>query len=295
MRWNSVSGRRLGALAEALLVTFLWSTSYILIKIGLRELNPIAFAAYRYTLASIVLITFTLARRNSRTLDFKQISILLLLGFTGYSVAQGLQFFSLCYLQAVTVTFILNMTPIFVLALSILFLEEKPTFNQFIGIILTICGVVLFFSGSSLIFDELFGVLLTLLSGMGWASYMIISRYYLRDCKMDVFTLTSYSMSFGSLLLLGTTILSGSITFPSVNGWFIILWLSIINTALAFVLWNHALEVLRAYEQSILQNTMLIQITLLAYAFLGESLILQKILGIMVVFIGVLIVQLSSK
>jgi len=44
---------------EALLATFLWPASYILIKIGLRELNPIAFAAYRYTLASIVLITFT--------------------------------------------------------------------------------------------------------------------------------------------------------------------------------------------------------------------------------------------
>lgn len=40
--------KRARALAEALLVTFLWSTSYVLIKLGLKELNPIAFAAYRY-------------------------------------------------------------------------------------------------------------------------------------------------------------------------------------------------------------------------------------------------------
>ena len=53
---------RLHALSEALLVTFLWSTSYILIKIGLRELNPIAFTAYRYVLASVVLIIFMLTR-----------------------------------------------------------------------------------------------------------------------------------------------------------------------------------------------------------------------------------------
>ena len=84
-------GKRLQALIEALPVTFLWSTSYILIKIGLRELNPIAFAAYRYTLASIVLITFTLTRyKSSRNLEIKQLLIFLVLGITGYFIAQGL-------------------------------------------------------------------------------------------------------------------------------------------------------------------------------------------------------------
>ena len=67
------------------------------------------------------------------------------------------------------------------------------------------------------------------------------------------------------------------------------------NTVLAFVLWNHALGTLRAYEQSILQNTMLIQITLLACIFLNEVLTIHKILGIIMVFAGVLIVQLYSS
>ncbi len=187
------------------------------------------------------------------------------------------------------------MTPIFVLVLGTFFLKEKPTLAQFVGIIIVFCGVLLFFSGSHLVLNEVLGLFLTLLSGIGWASYMIISRYYLRENKIDVFTLTSCSMSFGSLLLLGTAILSDNIVFPSISGWSIILWLSVVNTALAFVLWNHALRVLKAYEQSILQNTMLIQITLLAYLFLGEMLTFQKILGIIIVFIGVSIVQLSHK
>jgi len=268
----------------------------VLIKIGLKELNPIAFATYRYVLASVVLIAFMLTRRkNDVFFEYKQLLIFLVLGFTGYFIAQGLQFLGLYYLPAITVTFILNMTPLFVLALSAFSLKEKPTFTQLIGVIITIYGVVLFFSNSPPVLNEAFGILLTVLSGMGWALYMIISRYYLRDNKVDVFALTSYSMFFGSLLLLGTTILSNNVTFPSINNWFVILWLSIINTALAFILWNRALRVLRAYEQSILQNTMLIQITLLAYIFLGEMLTIQKIMGIIIVFIGVLIVQLSRR
>ena len=111
---------------EALLATFLWSTSYILIKIVLRELNPIAFAAYRHTLASIILIVFVSLRyKGSKGLGSKHLLMLLIMGFTWYFVAQGLQFFCLYYLPAITVTFILNMTPIFVLALGAIFLKEN--------------------------------------------------------------------------------------------------------------------------------------------------------------------------
>ena len=288
--------KRIYALAEALLVTFLWSTSYILIKIGLRELNPLVFVTYRYALASIVLIILSTMFRYkcNKNLRSKQL-LFLLLGFTGYFIAQGLQFFGLYYLPAITVTFILNMSPIFVLVLGMFFLKEKPTIIQLIGVIIVICGVMLFFSGSLLALNEVLGVFLTILSGIGWALYMVIFRCCLRDGKIDVFALTTYSTSFGSLLLLGTTIMTNNIMIPSTNSLYIILWLSIINTALAFILWNHALRVLRAYDQSILQNTMLIQITLLAYVFLRESITPQKILGIIIIFIGILIVQALHK
>jgi drug/metabolite transporter (DMT)-like permease len=75
----------------------------------------------------------------------------------------------------------------------------------------------------------------------------------------------------------------------------IILWLSIANTALAFFLWNHALKTLKAIEQSILQNSMLIQIAILAFVFLQEQITAQKIIGMIIVFSGVLIVQMRSK
>lgn len=284
-------------LAEALLVTFLWSTSYILIEIGLEEINPLAFAAYRYVVASALLMlpTFYLHREHLKSLGQRQLSVFLLLGFTGYFIAQGLQFFGLFYLEPVTVTFILNLTPIFVLILGVLLLKEKPSAVQLGGIALTLCGVFVFFYDSLLASGKVMGLVVTFVSGVGWAFYMIVSRHILRENKENVLVLTVYSMALGSLMLLGTTALTGNLTTVSFNGWVIILWLSIANTAFAFALWNHALKTLRAYEQSILQNSMLIQITLLAYIFLNETVTLQKISGIVMVFIGVLIVQLRAK
>jgi len=275
----------------------LWSTSYILIKVGLREINPLAFATYRYIVASVFLVLPMFYRYKIQMIcvDLRRISVFLLLGFTGYFIAQGLQFLGLYYLPAITVTFILNLTPLFVLILGILFLMETPSLTQFLGISLTLSGVLVFFASSILVFEEILGIIVTIISGIGWAAYMIITRYCLREDKEDVMVLTTYSMGFGSLMLLGATILTGNNIAVSLSGWAIILWLSIVNTALAFVLWNYALKTLKAYEQSILQNTMLIQITLLAYVFLDETLSLHKVLGIIMVFIGVLMVQLRSS
>jgi len=287
------SKARVLALTEAFLVTFLWSTSYILIKIGVEEINPLAFASYRYFLASFFLIIFSVFvyKKDLMNVGHRQAAIFLILGFTGYFIAQGLQFIGLYYLSPVTVSFILNLTPVYVLIFSVLFIGEKPSIIQLLGIILSLVGIVVFFYGFLQILVEITGVLATILSGLGWAGYMILSRYYLKK-KENIFIFTTYSMLSGSIMLLSITMFTGNATSVSANGWAIIFWLSIVNTALAFALWNHALKTLKVFEQSILQNTMLIQITLLSIVFLQEQITLQKVFGMVMVFIGVLIAQL---
>jgi len=75
------------------------------------------------------------------------------------------------------------------------------------------------------------------------------------------------------------------------SSWGIILWLAVVNTALAFTMWNHTLRILSATESSVINNTMLIQIAVLAWIFLGESLSPIEIAGLLVVAAGTLLVQ----
>ena len=199
------------------------------------------------------------------------------------------------YLQPISVTLILNLTPIFVLAFSVLFLDEKPSFPQLLGIGLSLCGVFTFFYSSLQVLEEVTGLVVTLFSGIGWAAYMVLSRCLLRDSEENVMVMTSYSMVLGVLMLLATAEASGNIASVSFTGWSIIAWLSIVNTAVAFVLWNHSLKSLKVYEQSILQNTMLVQIALMSTVFLNEQLTMNKILGMTMVFFGVLVVQLKRQ
>jgi len=286
---------RLGPLLEGLLVTFLWSTSYVLVKIGLKDVPPLTFAAYRYVIASAILLAFAAKSVRAEIASArKHLRKLLLFGFSGYSVAQGLQCVGLLFLPAVAVTFILNFTPVFVLALGLVFLRETPTGLQLAGVALALLGVCLFFP-SSVSGLELEGVAVTFLSGLGWAIYMVGCRLVLTKERIGTVSLTLFSMAFGAIFLLVAATLVDGPAPVAVHGWLIILWLSFVNTALAFVLWNRALRGMEAFKLSILQNTMLIQIAVLAWFFLGEELTNIRLVAMIMVFMGALLVQIRGK
>ncbi len=98
-------------------------------------------------------------------------------------------------------------------------------------------------------------------------------------------------MGIGGILLLDAGLLIQGLPVLSLKSWLIIIWLAVINTAFAFTLWNYTLRTLPAMESSLINNAMLIQIALLAWIFLGESLSVQKWVGVLLTAAGVVIVQ----
>ena len=73
-----------------------------------------------------------------------------------------------------------------------------------------------------------------------------------------------------------------------------ILWLAFlvfVNTAFAFVLFNHTMKVLGAFEIAAFQDSMVIQIGILAAIFLREPITLIMALGMLLVTFGVGVVQ----
>lgn len=64
------------------------------------------------------------------------------------------------------------------------------------------------------------------------------------------------------------------------------------NTAFAFTLWNHTLRRLTAVRSSVINNTILIQIALLAWIFLDAPLGARQIVALVLATIGSAAVQL---
>jgi drug/metabolite transporter (DMT)-like permease len=289
---------RLIAVVQALLVTFLWSTSWVLIKIGLQDLPALTFAGLRYTLAFICLLPIALQPKNRRHfLKLSRIdwSGLLVLGVLFIAVTQGAQFMGLAYLPADTTSLLLNFTSPIVALLGIAFLAEVPTWLQWGGMGLFVAGILIYFYPINIPDAQVIGYIAVAVGVLANAVSAILGRGVNRGGRIPPLIVTVTSMGIGAVLLLITGIGLQGLPALSLANWAIIAWLALVNTAFAFTLWNHTLRTLTAMESSIINGTMLIQIAILAWIFLGETLTPQAMLGMLLGALGALAVQLRPK
>ncbi len=285
---------RLSAIFIALLVTFLWSTSWVLIKLTLHEIPPLTFAGLRYSIAIIPLIPGLRKHRAAvRALSHKEWSRLVVLGLVFYSITQGGQFLTLNHLEAITFSLLLNFTTLLVAVFGIFGLKELPSRVQWVGIFIFLTGVLIYFSPSISLAGNPLGFLLAGITVCANAIASLLGRSINRKKSIPPLVVTIISMGIGALVLLIIGVIFEP--FPTLNivNLAVILWLAFVNTALAFTLWNQTLQILSAVESSIINNTMLIQIAILAWLFLGEQLNPLAIVGLALASIGILLANVK--
>jgi drug/metabolite transporter (DMT)-like permease len=74
-----------------------------------------------------------------------------------------------------------------------------------------------------------------------------------------------------------------------------VLLLAVINTALAYVLYNHVLKVLAAFEVSVILSINPLITALWGWFLLGEGLQSIQLFGMLVLIVGVALVQGSRQ
>lgn len=281
---------RTRAIFQALLVTFLWSTSWVLIKKSIHEIPPLTFAAARYFIAFLVMLPGLKKHKvRLRSFRFKTLRNLLLLGLVFYTLTQGGQFLTLKYLDAMTFSLLLNFTTVLVAVFSIFFLNEKPAIHQWMGILIFFIGVMVYFSSSLKLSGSPVGFLLAAATVCANAIAAMLGRSINREKSIPPYVVTVISMGIGAFFLIGISqVVDGLPSLKPVNMG-VILWLAVVNTAFAFTLWNKSLQVLTAAESSMINNTMLIQIAVLAWLFLGEELNLVNVTGLLLASGGILL------
>ncbi len=283
---------------QALLVTFLWSTSFILIKKGLLEIPAITYAGLRYGLAWLFFLPFILItkhRSEITKLSKIQWKKLILLGLIFYTFTQGAQFLGLYYLPSVTVSLMLNFTPIIVAVLGIFLLNEKPSILQWMGAALFLIGIFTYFFPIFLVGNRVLGLAIMGFGVLANAGSAIIGRDVNRSKNIHPVIITFVSMGIGAVILLVVGLITNGLPTISGRNWIYLFWLAGINTAFAFTLWNHTLRSLTAMESSIINGTMLIQIAILAWVLLGETITLQESIGMILAAMGAVLVQIKKK
>ncbi|GJM37689.1 MAG: hypothetical protein DHS20C19_10560 [Acidimicrobiales bacterium] len=268
----------------------------MLVRWGLddEELAPLTFAGLRYGLAALVLIIAVSASRSRRNeirrLDRRARVELLVLGVVFYALTQGAQFVAIDSQPAATTSLVLSLTPLFVGVASARSLGERPAPRQFTGSGLIVVGAVVYFAGD--LGATAIGLTAAIIGLGANVGGSLLGRNVNRSQSTSPIVVTTVSMSIGALLLVLAGLVVEGVPSITLRAGAIIAWLAIVNTAFAFTLWNLSLRRLSAIESAGINNTMLLQIAVLAWWFLDESPGWIGLVGIGVVSLGVFLTQL---
>jgi drug/metabolite transporter (DMT)-like permease len=260
-------------------------------------LPPLTFAGLRYGLAAIVLVAWVASRRDLRPkphqLDRGFIGRIVLLGVVFYALTQGAQLVAISEQPAATTSLVLSLTPLFVAAGAAISLAEVPTRWQVAGSVLVAVGAWLYFAGD--LGATTAGMLAAIVALGANVLGSLLGRGVNRTERLPAVTVTAASMSIGAGILVVVAVALEGIPTITPRAWLLIGFLAVVNTALAFTLWNMALRRLSALESAGINNTMLIQIAALAWIFLGEAPGVVAVSGIALVSVGVFLTQLGRR
>jgi len=280
------------ALLEALFVSMVWASSFVIVKIALTELGPLTVGGLRYFLGFVCLLPFL--RRRSYLLTRSQWLRMAFLGLSAYTLGNGALFWALRFLPATTASFLMSLITLTVLLGGAVWLQEIPNRLQTFGILMTLAGMTVFFS-SGLKPGEPLGLAIFALALVGFTSFGLLSRVAALDRQVDPLTLTALPLAIGGGLLFVIALSIEGLPHASLRTWGLILFLAAVNTAFGYVLYNHALQSLHAFEMNVLLNLSPIWTALLGWILLEEILSIQQWVGMFVVVTGVLLAQRRNQ
>ena len=302
-RYNPLSMNRkhIAAYIEVAFAVIVWGVSFIATKLALRDLSPVTVVWLRF-LIGVVILGIVAKVRHQFLLPRKQDWFYLaLLGFLGVTFHQWLQSTGLLTVQASTTAWVVATTPVFIAILSWLFLHEKLDWQQVSGIILAAVGVLLVVSKGNIVglLNGQFGTLgdiLIFISAVNWAVFSILSSRGLKKYQPTqmMFIIMTIGWLFTSILFFTGGGLSDvfHITWTSFIG---VGFLGIFCSGLAYIAWYDGLQALPATQIGAFLYIEPLVAAIVAWAILGESILLVTLAGGGIILLGVRLVQKFNK
>jgi drug/metabolite transporter (DMT)-like permease len=230
-----------GRIATAwLTLCVVWSSTWLVIKVGLRDLPPVSFVAIRFLIATAILLAVSLGRSRLLPRRRSDYAVLAFTGILMFGLNYTLLFWGELYVSSGLAAVLQATIPIFGMVFAHWMLPDEPLrLQKLAGAIVALVGVALIcmrlLSFSGLL--AFWGGLGIAFGGAGAAFSNVVLKK--RAIELTPAMLAAWQMIFGALPLLFVGLfVDGS---PTTFHWtstsiFCLLYLAVIGSALTFLL-----------------------------------------------------------
>jgi drug/metabolite transporter (DMT)-like permease len=217
-----------------------WSSTWLVIKIGLRDLPPISYAGIRFLIAIIVLLAVSFGRVRLLPQCAVDYAVLALTGVLMFAVNYGLLFWGELHVLSGLAAVLQATIPIFGMMFAHLMLPDEPLrLQKLVGALLALGGVAMIcerllgFNG----FIAFWGGLGIVFGAAGAAFSNVLLKA--RVIQLAPAMIAAWQMIFGAtpLLVIGCIVEGNPLRFHwTMLSIFCLFYLAIIGSALTFLL-----------------------------------------------------------
>lgn len=268
----------------------------VLAKIGLRETPPLNFTFWRFISALIILLPiFYIQKKRLAFGAFIKLFWVLLFGAGNILIF----IFGIRLTTASASQVIYTFSPLFAGVLSYFILNDKLGLRKIVGVVLGFLGTLLIIllpvlTGNSKIDGTIAGNLLILLAVTSHSLYTVLSKR--KQKEFSPIELTVYLAFFvlaSSLILMPAD--GATLSIPSTNSFFSIIYSGIAGTALFYLLYQYAIKISSALIASMVLYLEPIFTFIWAALLIGERITIWLIVGMIIVLTGVFIASTARK
>ncbi len=281
---------REAALTEGslLLAALSLGTNPVAVKIAVGDVLPLPFVALRFTLAGLLLLTLVLLLEAGERVSRRDMFTMAGVGVLGVGVTNLAFTFGVSMTTASETALIYAAVPVWGMILGVALGLERPTRLAILGVTLAFLGVGVVIYGSLGEGASSFtGDLLVVIASASWASYAVLSLPLLR--RHPPLIMAAYTMLFGGLGALPWAIPG----FAEMNwvevgrqAWTAAVYATLV-AAFGFFAWQRGVSRIGANRVLIYQYLIVLTGVVSGILMLGEDLTMGKVVGGIVVLLGV--------
>ncbi len=287
--------------AELVSVVLFWAFNLPVVKVGLREVEPLAYNIVRFLCASVVLLALTHFMEGGLTVRRADLGRLLLLGVVGHTIYQICFIEGLARTTASSTALLFGCTPVVVALMSRLAGHERIGPAGAVGALLGFYGVYLIVGGAKGMQGEpgsgtIAGNLLIVCAVLCWSAYTVLAQAMLE--RYSPLRVTALSLASGTVMLIplaAPSFLRQDWSAVSLATWAGLGYSFLFALVVSYVLWYRSVKKVGNLRTAVYSNLVPVFGTLFGVWFLGERLTPGLWLGASCILSGILLTRLRRR
>ncbi|WP_148358501.1 DMT family transporter [Peribacillus simplex] len=275
-----------------ILASSIWGGMYVVVKVVVAVIPPLELVWIRYLIALVALVFIGFVTKQKWKIKRKHIGIIIAISIVGYVISIVTQETGTMLSTAQMGAIITSTTPAFMVVFASLILKERLTFKKAISVSLATIGVIIIVGIDDINMSSMLGGISLIIAALTWALMSVLIKCLPSDYSQVVINTYATLIAFVVLTPLVITRLPkiniNELSDPTI--WGGLLYLGVISTAIAFLLWNRGLQMLNASSGGVFFFFQPVVGTLLGWLILGETISITFWAGSFLILLGVLIV-----